>query len=80
MSRGWPDFTYSRSTPAGQRAKATCVAEKVLTYALGRAPTEADHETLAAIADGAGAGGFTELLTAVARSTPFLFRRPEEPE
>lgn len=56
-----------------------CVAEKVFTYALGRAPTGADTATLHAIDDHFVANGrrFSELAVAIATSPAFRLRRGE---
>jgi hypothetical protein len=54
----------------------TCIVEKTMTWAVGRAMTSADDEAVAAVTDEFIAGGstFRSLATAVVHSSPFLFR------
>ena len=56
---------------------ASCVAEKVLTYAVGRGFTSADHATFKAITDATSAAGkgFHSLFASVAISEAFRSRR-----
>jgi Protein of unknown function (DUF1592)/Protein of unknown function (DUF1588)/Protein of unknown function (DUF1585)/Protein of unknown function (DUF1595)/Protein of unknown function (DUF1587) len=48
-----------------------CVASKVLTYALGREVTDADACTIDQVAKAVGAGSWSDVITAVALSSPF---------
>ncbi len=62
---------------AGDRRLADCIAQKVLTYAIGRGFSGADEKTLAAVLAGASASGqgFRGLFASVATSEAFRSRR-----
>ena len=59
-----------------------CLAEKLMTYALGRGMQSADRPVLASVVreTEAGANRFSALVTAIVRSEAFLKRRGHRPE
>jgi hypothetical protein len=62
---------------AREPAFPSCVAETLLSYALGRETTEGDRCTVDELAATAASGRFSDLVSAVALSEPFRKQPPE---